>query len=54
MSWTMFTVIGTVVLSVSAALWVIFTTGKDRYNYRRHYSKAGFSPELPEDFVSGK
>ncbi len=49
MNWAMITVIGTIMLGVSSALWVIFTTGKDKYNYHRHYTKSGFQPELPED-----
>lgn len=49
MSWTMILVTSTVLVAVGSALWVVFTTGKDKYSYKRHYTKAGFSQELPED-----
>jgi hypothetical protein len=49
MDWHMWTVISAIVVAVSAALWVIFSTSKDSYTYHRHYTRNGFEPDLPED-----
>ena len=49
MSWTMILVTSTVLVAVGSARWVVFSTGRDKYSYHRHYGKSGFSPELPED-----
>jgi hypothetical protein len=45
----MLTVVSTIVMSVSVALWVLFSTTKDSYNYRRHYTRNGFDPDLAEE-----
>lgn len=49
MNVTMITVVGAVAMAVLSALWVVFTTGRDKHNYRDHYTESGFSAELPED-----
>lgn len=54
MNWTMIMVVSAVIVAVGSALWAVFTTGRDKYSYHRHYTQAGFSPELPEDLGANR
>jgi hypothetical protein len=52
MNWQMITVVGTILLSVSTALWVIFSTSKDSCRFLRHYKRAGYKPDWNEEHWS--
>lgn len=50
MNWSMITVLVTVVLSVAAALWVVFSTGKSSSSYLRFYARNGYRPDSADDY----
>lgn len=49
MNWIVLTVVAMVALLVPTALYATFSTTKDSYSYEHHYTRNGFSQELPCD-----
>lgn len=51
MNWTVVAVISVVTLLVSAGMFATFRSAKDTYTYQEHYTRNGFSQELPGDLL---